>query len=121
MPDFVLLDKKGNIIENGRLEENPYFVRALELVPTYSKSPGFQQLAMTAADFQAANSALNAGSKPENLVMSPMMAFMEPPVPGAIQHAQELIKEYLERGDGNMPANSKNKDTAAPWWKFWKK
>lgn len=80
-PDYMLCNSKGEVVEQGRLEDQPYFVGAVTVLPHYARTKGFIWLAMTSADVSAVNSALNNGSKPEDLVTGPAVLFIETPTP----------------------------------------
>src|SRR4051812_8989668 len=69
--DYLCFNALGDVIESGQLVDQPYFAAAMRMVPRYAKSPGFQRFALMSADVNSVNSALHAGSKPENLVTAP--------------------------------------------------
>ncbi len=84
--------------EERALNDEPFYREALALAPVVATEVGFDvfnSLAMQSSEFQALNSALNAGAEVENLVASP-------PV---------VMCDYAAAA----PAKEEEK----PWWKFW--
>ena len=96
-PDYTCFSATGNVVESGQLVEQPYFVAATALASRYVGTPGFERLALMAAEVHAVNELLNRGSKPENLTTSAPVLFMELP----------------------MPAGMDRIGSAKPWWRFW--
>ena len=101
--DYLCFNGSGEVIESGRLADQPYFAAAVRLVPQYARSPGFQRFVLMSADVNSVNSALNAGSKPENLVMGPAAFFMESPTTAGMDKARRLLSE---RASGGRKAGS---------------
>jgi hypothetical protein len=120
-PNYLCFNGAGDVIESGRLSEQPYFVAAMDLVPRYARSPGFQRLALMSADVNAVNDLLHAGSKPENLVMSPAAFFLEAATPAGLAKAQQLLADRARSsGKASSRASPKAEAPAAkPWWRFW--
>ncbi len=120
-PDYYCFNSAGDLIEAGKLVNQPYFAAAMELAKKYMSSPGFKQMILTNADVKAVNSALNAGSKPENLVTGPAALFIESPTPEGMEKAQQLILERAKSPDMPPPEIIKMPEPAVrkPWWKFW--
>lgn len=106
-PDFLCFNGRGEIIESGLLAEQSYFVAAMTAANRHPPPAGMPQFALMSSDVSAVNSALKAGSKPENLVTGPSALFMEPPTQAGIEKAQRLLSE-------RMAAPAKK-----PWWRFW--
>jgi hypothetical protein len=104
--DYLCFDAAGDVIESGVLSEQPYFAAAMTIA---RRGPprGLPRLALMSSDVNAVNSALNAGSKPENLVAGPPVMFMESPTPVGIDKARQVLRDRL-------PAPAKK-----PWWRFW--
>ena len=94
-PDYTCFDATGNVLESGRLVEQAYFAAATALASSYAGTPGFERLALMAAEVHAVNELLNKGSRPENLATSAPALFMKRSVPA----------------DGVS--------SAKPWWQFW--
>jgi hypothetical protein len=116
--DYLCFTGAGEVIESGQLADQPYFAAAARLVPRYAGSPGFKALVLMSADFSTVNSALQAGSKPENLVMGPAAFFMEAATPAGMAKARQVLSERVSactRG-GQMSARDADKK---PWWRFW--
>lgn len=120
-PDYFCFDRRGEVVESGLLAEQPYFMAAVELARRYAQSPGFARLAQMSADASAVNSALGAGSKPENLSLGPAALFVESPTPAGIDKAQQLLARHAATHPARGP---KRRAVAAasgdkPWWQFW--
>jgi hypothetical protein len=118
-PDFLLFDKYGKVVESGRLADEPNFVVASRLADRHKGTPGFRRLVLMSADFHAVNAALNAGSHPENLVMSPMAAFIEKPLLAALGRVQETLADHCRKAS-NTIATDMHPPKETPWWRFWK-
>lgn len=104
-PDYTCFNAAGNVVESGQLVEQLYFAAAIASASRYVGTPGFERLALMAAEVHAVNDLLNKGSKPENLATSAPVLFMEPPTPAGM----ERVRQYL----------SQDVDSAKPWWRFW--
>lgn len=109
-PDYFCLNASGDIVEAGRLEEEPYFVAATALAIGPQPPKGFARFAAMSADVNAVNNALHAGSKPENLALAPPALFLEDPTPEGIQRARQEIGRRLSALRGAAKK---------PWWQFW--
>ena len=105
-PDYTCFNAAGDAIESGQLAEQPYFAAATALVGRHVGTPGFERLALMAAEVHAVNDLLNQGSKPENLVTSAPVLFMEPPTPAALQRVRQQLSRGVVR-------------PTKPWWRFW--
>lgn len=85
----------GDAQEERPLQDEPFYREALELAPVMAAEFGFdafEAITYLSSEFQAINSALNAGASPENLVGSPpLITWPEAP-----------------------PEPAKR-----PWWKVW--
>lgn len=104
--DYLCFNAAGDVIESGLLVEQPYFVAAMAVAR--DRPPlGLPRLAIMSSDVSAVNSALKAGSKPENLVVGPPAMFMEPPTPEGMDKACKVISDRLV-----APVKK-------PWWRFW--
>jgi hypothetical protein len=105
-PDYVCFSGAGEVIETGRLVEQPYYAAAMSVAQRYAGVPGFQRLALMAAEVHAVNELLNKGSKPENLVTSSPVLFMKAATPAGIDRARRHLSKQVA-----VPKR--------PWWKFW--
>ncbi|MBL8605865.1 MAG: hypothetical protein JNL38_01035 [Myxococcales bacterium] len=94
-PDYFCLNARGDIVESGQLDEEPYFVAATGLAAEHRRSRGFARFAAMSADVNAINDALHAGSKPENLSIAPPALFVEAPTPEGIAKARQEIGRRL--------------------------
>jgi len=106
-PDYLCFNGRGEVIESGLLAAQPYFVAAMAAAQRDPPPSGLPRFAVMSADVSAINSALNAGSKPGNLVTGPSALFMEPPTEAGIETARRLLSERVA-----APAKK-------PWWRFW--
>lgn len=108
-PDnYICFNGEGEVIESGLLEEQPYFVAAVAMAKQYAETPGFQRLALMAAEVHAVNDLLLQGSEPQNLKTTPPALFLEPATPEGQEHAREYLMQTLG------PQKTKK-----PWWQFW--
>jgi hypothetical protein len=95
-PDYACLDAEGNIVESGLLTNESSFIFANKLAKKYVGTPTFERLALTSADVNAVNNALNGGSKPENLAMAPAYLFNETPTEDGLRRAQQSLTEFVK-------------------------
>src|SRR5687767_8812451 len=51
--DYYCLDGNGDVVDSGKLAEQPHFVAATRLGRRYAAEPGFKQMAMMSADFHS--------------------------------------------------------------------
>jgi hypothetical protein len=109
-PDYFCLNASGDIIESGQLEDEPFFVAATAVAADRRRAKGFSRFAAMSADVSAINSALHAGSKPENLSLAPPALFLEAPTPEGLVKAKQEIGRRLSASRG---AGKKR------WWQFW--
>lgn len=87
----------GSQQDERALNDEPFFREALALAPVVAAEAGFDvfnAIAMQSSEFQALNSALNAGAQVENLVASPPVVMC----------------------DSVAAAPAKQEK---PWWKVW--
>lgn len=122
--DYLCFDAEGEVRESGQLAEEPSFAAASRLSSRYLPLPACQSLALASADVQAVNNALNAGSRPEELVMAPVCNFLEAPTAAGMQKVQHLLRQRLAaltepRGGASSPPPTPQKNT--PRWQFWKR
>jgi|GEM_PF-654116 len=121
--DYFCFDAAGNVVETGRLADEPYFAEAARLGPRYHGTPAFLRLALSSADVDGVNNALKADSKPENLVTGPAGVFVEEPTSAGLQNAQQVIRQYIaSRQEQTAPEKEAQKPQARPSrWQFWKR
>jgi hypothetical protein len=116
-PEYLCFNAAGDVVESGRLANDPYFTAASFLIERYGSTPGFQRLALMSADVSVVDQALKSGSKPEDLAIGPTCIFMEPPTAQGQAKAQTLISKKLAKAcDANTPVTHQR---AKPWWQFW--
>jgi hypothetical protein len=107
--DYFGLDAGGEVVESGRLGDNPFFVAATAVI-RQRPGPWVGQLGAMSADVGAVNDLLNSGSKPGKLKTGPAVLFYEVPTASGMQKADRLIGEYLRAAAPARPAK---------WWRFW--
>lgn len=117
--DYLCFNGAGEVIESGQLAEQPYFAAAARLAPRYARSPGFKAFALMSADVNAVNSALHAGSKPENLAMGPAAFFLESPTPAGMAKARQLLSQRASARKRDDAVDSRPAAGKKPWWRFW--
>lgn len=105
-PEYTCFDGAGEVIEAGRLADQPYFAAATAVADRFAGTPGFQRLALMAAEVHAVNELLHKGSKPENLATTAPALFMEPPTPAGMEQARQHLLQGLVK-------------PWKPWWRFW--
>ena len=122
-PDYFFLDAHGNIIESGRVAEEPNFCAAAQAGEQSGGTPGFKRLALTSADVKVVNDMFNNGKGKEGAHLGSPMLFTEPPTEAGMAKAQQLLREHSatfpktkspsEEGGSGKPA--------PPKWQFWKR
>jgi hypothetical protein len=117
--DYLCFNGAGDVIESGRLDDEPYFAAAVRLAPEYARTLGFQRFVLMSADVNAVNGALHAGSKPENLVMGPAAFFMEAPTPAGLARARQLLADRASAGKRGGAGSTPQAAAKKPWWRFW--
>lgn len=111
-PDYCLVKKDGTC-EKRKLMREPAFARSLALCPQFIKGDrieGVKMLATYSSTFNVLNSALNAGSKPENLVFSPTF------IPDAGTRP-EIVEQAARQA--SMRPGPKVAGKEKPWWRLW--
>jgi hypothetical protein len=114
--DYLCFNGAGDVIESGLLAEQPYFASAMGLAQRYVRFPGFPKFALMSADVNVVNNALLAGSKPENLIMSPAALFMEAATPAGFEKARQLLSQ---RAGAARSSAARESAAKKPWWRFW--
>lgn len=117
-PDYVCFNAAGEVIESGPLADEPCFAAASRLAPRYAGAPGFGWLALMSSDVHAVNSALNAGSQPEDLVTAPAFVFLEPPTAAGMENAQRVISQRMAALAGPSTTAKPASAPRKPWWRF---
>jgi hypothetical protein len=116
-PDFVRVRKEGSS-ERFKLMREPAFARSVALYPELLRGglvEGLKRLATYSSTFHALNSALQAGSKPENLVMS--AAF----IPDDAAAMEQAIRQTHPSAPAApaAPASPAQELPAKRRWRFW--
>jgi len=104
--DYLCFNGAGEVLESGQLADEPYFIAAMAAAKRLPPPAGLPRLALMSSVLRAVNDALNAGSKPEDLVTGPAALFMEPATPQGMKRAARMLSE-------RVGAHKK------PWWRFW--
>jgi hypothetical protein len=114
-PDYFCFNGAGDVIESGATAQEAYYQAAVAMGPRVTVTPGFLRLAVMSSEVNAVNAALNAGSKPQDLVGSPVAMFLEPATPEGMEKARRAITEHAMSRLNVVSIEKK------PWWEFWKK
>jgi hypothetical protein len=101
--DYYCLDGNGEVVDSGKLSAEPHFIAATRLARRHSTQAGFKRLAAMSADFHAVNQALNAGSRPENLLSAPLVLFLEPPSEAGMAKARRFMTDLLSPPEPSAP------------------
>jgi hypothetical protein len=119
--EYVCFNASGEVVESGRLADEPCFAAASQLVRRYAGTPGFRRLALLSADIEAVNAALRQGSRPEGLVTAPAFVFLEAPTRRGMKNARRVIDEHVAslKRRGSREAQQAAIRPARPWWRFW--
>jgi len=110
--DYLLFDHAGDVVEAGKVDDDPSYAAAWKLAGRFRATPGFQHLVMTAADLKAVNSAILAGSKPANLTMAPAFISLEPLTPEGASKMNGIIEQHIEELQSQCARKK-------AWWRFW--
>ena len=130
-PDFLRVRPDGGAARL-RLMREPVFARASalarELLSGELLEPA-KSLAFTGPEVNAINSALHAGSKPQNLVLSPAIVPERGVTPDVVSRAIAQLQRRDSFGCGPRGASHPARPTpvhpdsatkpANPWWRFW--
>jgi hypothetical protein len=102
-PDYMVFDSDGNLLESGKLSDEPYFVAAIELGRKYSNSQGFKNLVLQSSELAPASKAVKTGSKPENLVLAPVAIFNGDVTEAGMRKAQQVLAEFVKSQNPMKP------------------
>jgi hypothetical protein len=91
-PRYLYFDANGEVVESGLLADEPCFAHATRLIASHGKRRGFKALSLRSADVNAANQALHAGTKAEDIVLGPAGVFVAPPTPAGLEAARRHLK-----------------------------
>lgn len=116
-PNYFCLNAEGEIVEEGLLENEPSFIAAAHAMRESAYATGFARLAAISSEVNAINTALNSGSKPANLVLSPPAIFLEAPTDAGLEAARLELTRRVKAGSPNRPAGATQ--LPRPWWRFW--
>lgn len=117
-PDYLCFNAAGEVIETGQLVEQPFFMAAMAAARRRPQPVGLPRFAQMSADVNAVNSALNNGSKPEDLVTGPSTLFMEAPTPAGLDRARRLLSERTSAASPSSGSDMRE-PTKKPWWRLW--
>ena len=118
--DYILFASTGRVQDHGRLADQPWFVAACHDASMYQSSPQFQSMAVGCSEFQAVNNALNAGSQPQNLALTPVFMFPLNMTNEALAIAQQIIAgEVRQLQMRAMRDQQESQNSTKPWWKIW--
>jgi hypothetical protein len=111
--EFLVLSSKGEIEERGTLSSHPLYQEALRVAPSIMSKQLINTVIFRSSEANAVNNALNAGSKPENLRLAPVLIFNGQPTEEGLLEAQRLTTSFLQA----KPTAKTN--TAKQWWRLW--
>jgi hypothetical protein len=113
-PEFMRIKRDGSLEEGLWLMRDPVFARGKAIFASLGSeyAEAVKNIALTGAELNAINNALNSGSKLQDLTMAPPILLD----PGVSDEAVEAALAKLQkwRPHGNEPA-----PTQKPWWRFW--
>lgn len=113
--EYVLINRDGGFRKDLPLWDEPVYRRAMLLAPGFAFSQrygeAFKYVALCSAEIDAVNNALNAGSKPEDLVLG-MPLVVEP---GTDRQTFEKAFRVIYAEE-----RARHKKATKKWWQFWK-
>jgi hypothetical protein len=118
--------KGDGTVEVRKLMREPVFARAVAMCPDMiagGLGEAVKFLATCSSTFNAVNAALNAGSKPENLLMGPPVIPDPDADAAAIKQAIKLAQPPSAQPPVAQPFGGQTPSPGAPvrrpWWRFW--
>jgi len=114
-PHYMRIRRDGVVEEGLKLMHEPVFARSMALCSQFMEG-GFleavKRISVTGPELNAINKALCAGSKPNDLTLSPSIV-IEPGVDdAALERALNRLHERAEPPQPTTPTR--------PWWKLWR-
>lgn len=107
MADFFCIDANGDVVSEGRYDEEPVFVAAVALIPQYPVSEGFKCLVATSAESNAVRQAVSGGGRPQDQVCGLSYRFLAKLTPSGEQKVRRLMAKNESRlalaGGAAMP------------------
>jgi hypothetical protein len=95
-PEYWCLGTEGNIIEEGQLADNPYYITSLKLAQSHRDSSPFEFMAKTSSVVRTVDAAFKNGSKPHDLAMTPDVIFLHDPTDEGIKNMYQLMSNYID-------------------------
>jgi hypothetical protein len=119
--EYFCCDAQGNIIESGKLANDPSFTTARQILRGYIAHKPCLDFAMCSAEVHVANSALNSGAKLEDVGVGPSCLFTEAATDEGLKRVNEIIAQYLRDRRPNKPTQpeANTAQNTKPWWQFW--
>ena len=111
--EYLVLSAKGEIEERGVLSSNPLYNEALRVAPAIMSKQLINTVVFRSSEANAVNNAMNAGSKPENLRLAPLLMFNGQPTEEGLHEAQQLTTSFLQTKPATKTVPAK------PWWRLW--
>ena len=111
--EYLVLSANGKIEERGALSSNHLYKEAFRVAPEIMSKQLIATVVFRSSEANAVNNAMNAGSKPENLRLAPVLMFSGQPTEEGIQQAQKLTTSFLQAKPSAKTAPTK------PWWRVW--
>lgn len=111
--EYLVLSARGEIEERGKLSSHPLYAEALRVAPAIMSKQLINTVVFRSSEANAVNNAMNAGSKPENLRLAPVLMFSGQPTEEGLREAQKLTTSFLQEKPASKTAPAK------PWWRLW--
>jgi hypothetical protein len=111
--EYFGFDRHGNVIEQGFLDEEPYFLAAQDSIGHYHHAgASLTHFGSMAAEVYAINEMLHKGSQFENLETTPNIVFLDSPTQAGLAKANAQISQYVAK----LKSSDRRRKA---WWKFW--
>ena len=106
--EFYCFDAQGEVVERGRLSQDPTFIAAMALGGEPSSGAAVRALALASAEVNSVNKALNAGSDPKNLSLLPACFLMETPTDAGLERVRAFIGALSQAAlHGALPTSAR--------------
>jgi hypothetical protein len=112
-PYFTRINREGET-QTLKLMQQPVFARSTVLSAEMLASPHretVKAMGLTSGEVRAINRALQAGSKPQDLVLAPPLIVAPGTDQSAIDQAIKRLQQHLRPPPASKPAK--------PWWRLW--
>ncbi|MGL6094437.1 MAG: DUF6348 family protein [Fimbriiglobus sp.] len=96
-PEYYCFNAAGDLVESGRLPDEPFYTAAVDLIPEFGPAEGFRNLVLMSSEVHALSDAINKGSKLKDLRGSPAAMFVEPATPDGMKRVVRFLTERAGR------------------------